>query len=169
MEQTVTSSTTKGIVIALILIVLALISFFMDMQPNSYLQYLSYVVFIVGIIWSVNIYGKQIDHNSTFGNYFAHGFKVAAIITAIMVIYVVIIINVSPDMKEKAVDAARKKMESKGNLSTDQINQAIDITKRFFNVLVIGSTLIGYLIFGAIASVIGAGITKKNPHHFVEG
>ena len=168
MEQTVTSSTTKGIVIALILIVLALISFFMDMQPNSYLQYLSYVVFIVGIIWSVTLYGKQIDHNSTFGNYFAHGFKVAAVITAIMVIYVIIIINVSPDMKEKAMDAARKKMESKGNLSPDQMNQAIDITKRFFNVLVIGSTLIGYLIFGAIASVIGAAVTKKNPH-FVEG
>jgi hypothetical protein len=169
MEQTVTSSTTKGIVIGLILVVLALISFLMDMQPNNYLQYVSYIVFIVGIIWSVSIYGKQIDHNSTFGNYFAHGFKVAAIITAIMVIYVIIIINVSPDMKEKAMDAARKKMESKGNLSSDQMNQALDITKRFFNVLVIGSTLIGYLIFGAIASLIGAGVTKKNPHPFVEG
>ncbi|HXS56627.1 MAG TPA: DUF4199 domain-containing protein [Hanamia sp.] len=166
MEQTVTSSATKGIVIALILIVLALISFFLDIDPQSGFQYISYVIYIAGIIWSVTLYGKQVDYNSTFGNYFAHGFKVAALVTCIMIIYIVIILNLFPDMKEKAMDAAKKSMEAKGKMTEDQINTALTMTRKFFMVFAIGTTLVGYLIFGAISSLIGAGVTKKNPHPF---
>lgn len=163
MEQTVTTSTTKGIVISLILIVIALISYFLNMNTNSWLQYVSYAVFIIGIILSVNIFGKQIDHNSTFGNYFAHGFKIAALVTAIMIIYIVIFVYLFPDVREKAMEAARTRMESQGNMSQEQINQGLFFTKKFFMVFIIAGTLLGYLIFGALASLIGAGITKKNP------
>ncbi len=163
MEQTVTSSTTKGVVISLILIVIALATYFLNMNTSSALQYISYAIFILGIIWSVNIYGKQIDHNSTFGNYFAHGFKIAALVTAIMVIYIVIFVYLFPDIRDKAMDAARTKMQSQGQMSQEQITQALGFTKKFFMVFIVAGTLLGYLIFGALASLIGAGITKKNP------
>ena len=163
MEQTVTSSTTKGIVIVLILIVIALVTYFMDINPEGPSRYVSFGVFMVGIIFSINIYGKQIDYNATFGDYFAHGFKIAALVTAIMIIYIVIFVNLFPDVREKAMEVARKKMEDKGNLSQEMINQALEITKKFFMVFIIAATLLGYLIFGAIATLIGAGITKKNP------
>src|SRR6185437_5348395 len=133
MQQTVTTSTTKGIVLALILIIIALATYFLNMNQNSALQYISYVFFIAGIIWSVVSYGKQIDHNSTFGNYFAHGFKTAATVTAIMIIYVILF----PDMKEKAMDAARKSMEAKGNITQEQITQALGFTQKFFTVFLI--------------------------------
>ena len=138
MEQTVTTATTKGIVIALILIVIALATYFLDFNTSSTLQYISYAIFIAGIIWSVNYYGKQIDHNATFGNYFAHGFKVAALVTAIMIIYLIIFVNLFPDIKEKGMEAARKSMEAKGKLSQEQITQALTFTKKFFMVFVIG-------------------------------
>lgn len=163
MEQTVTPSTTKGIVIALILIIIALVGYFLDINPEGPSKYLSFGIFIVGIIVSINIYGKQIDYNATFGNYFAHGFKIAALVTAIMIIYIVIFVNLFPDVKEKAMEVARQKMEEKGNISQETINQGVEITKKFFMVFIIAGTLLGYLIFGAISSLIGAGITKKNP------
>jgi uncharacterized membrane protein len=163
MEQTITTSTTKGIVISLILIVFGLVIYFLNLNSNSGLQYISYAIFILGIIWSVNFYGKQIDHNATFGSYFAHGFKITAIVTAIMIIYIVIFIYLFPDVREKAMEAAKKSMESKGQMTQEQINQALDITQKFFMVFLVGATLLGYLIFGALASLIGAGITKKNP------
>ena len=37
MEQTVTTSTTKGIVISLIFIVIALVSYFLNMNTSSWL------------------------------------------------------------------------------------------------------------------------------------
>jgi uncharacterized protein DUF4199 len=166
MQQTVTTSMTKGIVLSLILIVIALATYFLNMNQSSALQYVSYVVFIAGIIWSVVSYGKQVDHNATFGNYFSHGFKTAATVTAIMVIYVIIFVTLFPDMKEKAMEAARKSMEAKGNLTQEQISQGLALTQKFFTVFLIAGTLVGFLIFGAIASLISAGITKKNPRPF---
>lgn len=164
MEQKTTAPITKGILISFILIVIGLAIYFLDMSQNKAVQWVEYIVFIVAIIWSVSAYGKQIDFNSTFGNYFAHGFKVTAIVTLFMVIFTAIFIYLFPDIKEKGIEAARKSMEAKGNLTSDQITQALAITQKFFMTIVLVSALLGYLFLGAIASLIGAGITKKDPH-----
>lgn len=163
MEQTVTTSTTKGIVISLILIVIALISYFLNLDTSGPLQWIGYLVFIAGIVWSVNLYGKQMNHVSTFGNYFAHGFKTAAVVTVIMLLYVIVFIYLFPDMKEKGIEAARKKMEAKGELSQDQISQGLEFTRKHFMLIAIAASLFFYLVVGAIAALIGAGITKRNP------
>ncbi|MDQ2720768.1 MAG: DUF4199 domain-containing protein [Bacteroidota bacterium] len=165
MEQAVTTTTTKAIVIALILIVFALATYFLNIQANGPLQWIGYIIFLGGIIWSVMSYGKQINYNSTFGNYFAHGFKVAALITAIMIAYIVIFIVLFPEFKEKAIAEARKAMLAKGNLSEEQINAGLEMTRKFFMVFLVGGTLLGYLLFGALASLIGAGVTKKQPNN----
>lgn len=55
-------------------------------------------------------------------------------------------------------------MEAKGNMTSEQITQAIGFTRKFFMIFVLGGSLIGYLFFGAIASLIGAGVTKKDSH-----
>lgn len=169
MEEKITTPVTKGIAISLILIILSLVSYFMDLSQNKGMQYISYVVLIIAIIWSVNSYGKQIEYNSTFGNYFAHGFKVTAIVTVFMIIFSILFIYLFPDMKEKGIEAARKEMEAKGNVSSEQITTALDFTRKFFMVFVIGALLVFYLFFGAIGALIGAGITKKNPEHFTDG
>ncbi len=161
MEQTITPTSTKGIVIGLILVVLALITYFLNIEVNGPLQWVGYAVFLGGIIWSVISYGKQVNYNSTFGNYFAHGFKVAALVTAIMIIYVIVFVILFPEFKEKALVEARKKMVEKNQLTEDQITAGVQMTKKFFMVFLVGGTLVGYLFFGALASLIGAAVTKK--------
>jgi len=164
MEKKITTPVTKGIVISLILIVIGLVTYFLDMSANKAMQWVGYIIFIAAIIWSVSSYGQQIDFNSTFGKYFSHGFKVTAIVTLFMVIFTAIFISIFPDIKEKAMELARKSMEAKGNLTSDQITQALEITRKFFMVIALVGALVGYLFFGAIASLIGALVTKKNPH-----
>lgn len=168
MEQTITTTSTKGFVIGLILIVLALGTYLANIKVNGPVQWLGYAVYVVGIMWSIKSYGKQINYNSTFGNYFAHGFKVAAMVTAIMIIYIIIFIVLFPSFKEEAIDQARKSMQEKNNLTPDQINQGLEMTRKFFMVFLVGGTLIGYLIIGSLASLIGAAITKKEPNKFVD-
>jgi hypothetical protein len=166
--QPITTPLTKGIVISLILIVLGLITYFLDMSDNKALQWVGYIIFIIAIIWSVNIYGKQIGHNATFGNYFSHGFKITALVTLIMIVFTFLFIYLFPDVKEKGMEAARKGMVEK-KMTEEQINQAMGFTQKFFMVFVIGAILVFYLFFGAVASLIGAGITKKNPVQFNDG
>lgn len=113
MEQKITTPVTKGIVISLILIILGLVSYFLNMSDNKAMQWVGYVIFIIAIIWSVSSYGKQIDFNSTFGKYFSHGFKVTAIVTLFMVVFAGIFIYLFPDIKEKAIETARKPWKQK--------------------------------------------------------
>jgi hypothetical protein len=46
------------------------------------------------------------------------------------------------------------------------MDTAIEISRKFFMAFLIAGTLVGYLAFGAIASLIGAAVTKKNPNNF---
>lgn len=166
MEQTVTPTTTKGILIALVLIILALTTYFLDIKPNGPLQWIGYVVFVGGIIWSVMSFGKQVNYNATFGNYFVHGFKVAALVTALMIIFLIILVFVFPDFKEKAIEQSKKAMQEKDNLTEEQINAGLEMTRKFFMVFLVGGTLLLYMFFGAIAALIGAAVTKKDPNNF---
>ncbi|MDQ6762074.1 MAG: DUF4199 domain-containing protein [Bacteroidota bacterium] len=167
MEQNVTTTTTKGLVIGLIMIVIAIAIYFLNIDVQGPSKWVSNIIFIGGIIWSVYNFGQQVDYNATFGNYFAHGFKVSAVVTCIMIIYLVIFMVLFPEFKEKAMEQARTQMEKGGKMTADQINQAITLTRKFFMVFAIGGTLLGLLIFGSLASLIGAAITKKDPRPIV--
>ena len=137
MQQKVTSTTVKGFLIGLVMIAISLTASFMGVSASGSFQWVIYCVFFLGIIFSIYQYGKQVDYNSTFGNYFAHGFKTA-------------------------MEEARKKMSSK-EVSQEQVEKALEITKKFFMILLIGGALVGYLLLGAIASLLGAAVTKKDP------
>jgi hypothetical protein len=69
-----------------------------------------------------------------------------------------------PEMTEKGMELAREQMEEQGQLSESQIDQSMEMAKKFMLPFAIGGTLIGYLAIGAIGSLIGAGVAKKNPN-----
>ena len=69
-------------------------------------------------------------------------------------------INVSLD---KIVEIARKKMAENPQMTDEMIEQALGMTKKFLFPFAIGGAIIGTAIMGVIASLIGAGIAKKNP------
>jgi hypothetical protein len=100
----------------------------------------------------------------TYGNVFAHGFKITAGIAALMSIYTIISVKfIYPEIIEMTVDAARAEMEKKGKVPTDQMDMALGFLRKFFLPSAIAGSLFGTALIGAIASLIGAGLAKKNP------
>lgn len=162
MEQKVTTPVVKGVIISLILIVIALGLQFAGLSQNKALGSISFIVLIGGIIWACISYAKQMDGNVSFGNTFAHGFKTTAVITILMVAFTVIIMTFLPEIKEQALDQAMKDMEGK-NMSDDQIETGMNLTKKYLMVFLIGGMLFIYLVIGLISSLIGAAVAKKNP------
>jgi len=57
----------------------------------------------------------------------------------------------------------RQGMEDQGKLDDDKIDQTVKMFSKNFILFVVGGALFMYLLFGVIASLIGAAITKKNP------
>jgi len=163
-EKKIMTHITKGLLVALILIVLGIVGHIAGIELQTWFRWLPVIILCAAIIWGCIYYSNQMNGQVTFGNLFAHGFKMSAVITVIVIVWTVLAITlIFPEMKEKALDMARQQMEDKGKLTDSQIEQAIDITRRFFVVFAIGQILLGTLIVGAIASLIGAAVAKKKP------
>jgi hypothetical protein len=167
MENKIMTPATKGLIIGLVLIAVSVSMQLLitDLETLQKLNWVSFLLIIAGIVWACFSYAKEMNGNVTFGNIFAHGFKTTAVLTIIMVAFTVLSFTVLfPEMKDKAIELARTQMEAKGELSETQIDQAVSMTEKFFMPFAIGGVIIAYLVMGAIASLIGAAIAKKNPN-----
>jgi hypothetical protein len=163
MEKKITSPAMKGVIISLILIVFTLVIMALNLSRNKALGFFQFVIFIGGIIWSAVVYAKQMEGNVTYGNVFAHAFKVTAAITALMVVFTVVSLKfIDPEQLELGLQEARTSMEAK-NLSDDQIEKSLGIARKFAVPFTIAGVLIMYMFIGLIASLIGAAVAKKSP------
>ncbi|HVM87998.1 MAG TPA: DUF4199 domain-containing protein [Puia sp.] len=164
MEQKATSPVIKGLVITLILALLDIIAGFAHIKLATWFRWIPTLVLVAAIIWACIHYASQLNGNTTFGNAWAHGFKTSAVVACLLVIYTLISIYlIFPDTKDLAIEQARKQMEEQGNLPEATIDQAIEMTKKFFLPFAIGGALIGTIIVGALAALLGAAFAKKNP------
>lgn len=167
MTQNITSTTSKGIILGLVLILTAAIIFILKIENKS-IQWVQNSIMVIGIILCVSQYAKQIDNNATFGDYFSHGFKIAALVTIIMIVYLLIFTNIFPEYKARTLEMARKQMEGNQKLSSDDMEKALSVTSKYFTLFLVLGALIWNLILGAIGSLIGAAINKKEPVVFQE-
>ena len=150
-----------GLITGALLIIYTLILTFMDMMGNQALGSVSYLILLVCIIVFVLQYAKANDNTLNFGQLFTYGFKSTAIATLLVVAFQVVFFMVFPEYKEKFFEIARENMVKQGQ-TEEQIDMGVGFMKRFFWAFVIGGTLFFFLCVGAIASLIGAGIAKKN-------
>jgi len=163
METKVTSPALKGTLIALVLIVIGLATYFTGQTQNKAIGSIGMILYLIVIAYSTILYAKQKNGNVTVGNAFADGFKTSAAATALFVVYTFLAFKfIMPDVVDISMEEARKNMVEK-KMSQEQIDAAIAMTQKFFIPFAIGGALFVYLIVGLIASLIGAAIAKKNP------
>jgi hypothetical protein len=162
MEKKAISHIMAGLVIAGVQIVYSMFLTFMDLSGNRTLGFLSLLILLAGLIFFITQYGKSVDHNAEFGQLFSFGFKATAVTTIIVLAFQVLFFLVFPEYRDKMEEISREQMYKQG-LNDSQVEQAIEFTRRFFWPFLIAGTLVSSLFVGAIGSLIGAGITKKNP------
>lgn len=163
MENKVTTPVIKGLIISMILIVIGLAIYFTGQVANKSLGYLQYLILFAGILWGCLNYAKQLDGNVSFGNVFAHGFKITAVVTVILVLYTLLALTVLfPEMKDKLIEQAELEME-KQSMSDSQRDQAVSMMKNYMMPFAIAGILFFFMVIGLIASLIGAAAAKKKP------
>jgi|KBSSwiStaDraftv2_1062776.scaffolds.fasta_scaffold618981_2 hypothetical protein len=164
MEKKVMTHVQKGLLVSLILIVIGIAGYFTKLFEQSWFSWASNGILCIAVIWGCVTYANQMNGQVTFGNVFTHGFKMSVVIALILIVWVILAMTVLfPEMKDKSLEMARQRMEERGNLSDSQIEQGVEFTKKFFIPFAIGGTLLGTLIFGTVASLIGAAVAKKKP------
>ncbi len=163
MEKQVTSHILKGAILGAISILFSIITYVFNLDSITWLKFVNVALIAGGLIYGNILYANQNENNVSFGNIFAHGFKTTAVLIVITVIFTVLFLIIVPEMIDKTLDLQRIELEKKPELTDEMIEQALSLTKKFFIPFAIGGTLIGTGFLGAISSLIGAAIAKKNP------
>jgi len=164
METKVTSPQVKGLIISLIIIVFSVVGHVLNIYLEPWFGWIGAAIFLAGIIWSTNNYGTQMNNNVTFGNLFGHGFKVTAVVICITFVFTVLTVYVLfPDTVDQIVQYQTEKAIESGKMTSDQVQQALPMMKKFTPIGIFAGSVFIDAIIGAIGALIGAAITKKKP------
>jgi len=154
---------TYGFITALALIILGVVLHVAGLSYEKWAFYVQLLPFLVGILLNANAYSKAMDHNVTFGKVFSSCFRATAIVTLCMILWTFISLMIFPEIKEKALEMAMEGMNENNKMTDEQIEQGMEMTRKFFTPFAVGGALFIYMFWGAIFSLLGAAIAKKNP------
>ncbi|MBV8391262.1 MAG: DUF4199 domain-containing protein [Mucilaginibacter sp.] len=169
MEPTVAPSSAKiatkwSLIYVLITIVLTYVVEIAKLGINSPVKYFGYIVLVVFLILAQKEHKDKLGGYIKFGDAFVTGLLYSLFAGVLSGIFVYIYLTyLSPELFAQVLDQQRQTMVDGGKLSSDQIDQAMDIAKKYGVMLGAIFTVIGYIIFGVIAGLIGAAILKKEP------
>jgi hypothetical protein len=169
MEEKPRSSTTHalnyGLITGAILIVFSLILFIANLYMNKGMSFVGYAILLGGMILGTLEYRKKhLNGFMSYGQAFSLGFKIglfAGIVSSIYMFFFAQYIN--PGFPQELLDQARQgMMERSGEMTEEQMDQALSMTAKFMSppmLAVFG--LLYYIIFSAIVSLITAIFLKK--------
>jgi len=158
-----TSTMAAGLVISLVLIVFALVIYFMNLYTETWNAYLGIGLFVLCLVLAILNHAKEKENRVTFGQLFAYGFKTTAVVICIMIIYTLVSGYVFPDVKQNLIEKARADAMSVPNANESQVEQGMAMFEKNYTLFIIMGLLFWYLVCGAIISLITAAITPKKP------
>ncbi|HET7001620.1 MAG TPA: DUF4199 domain-containing protein [Puia sp.] len=152
----------KGLMLALVLIVLDLIGGFAHLRYESWFKWLPTIISAAAIIVFCIQFGNQQVEGVTFGKVFGYGFKISLIVSAIMVVYSLLSFSfIFPEMMEEILTKTRTDLQAAGK--TDEvIDASVAMTKKFMQP--VPRSIFIFLItlfFETISSLLGAAFAKK--------
>lgn len=151
-----------GVFISLIIIAFSIaLSLTGNSDPKG--GWISYLIIIVGLVIAINRYGKANNNQVTFGELFQYGFKATTMIVLIFVAFLFILSFITPELKQKVLEATQLELEKQKNVTDEQVKTVTDGVNKYFWVILIGTTMFFFVLIGCIGSLIGAALAKKEP------
>ena len=164
MEQKITPPWTIALITSLFLIIFNLVIYVANQLTNRSLANIQLLIIGVVVVIGCIYYAKQMNGQVSYGNVFAHGFKITAGIAALLAIYIFVSVKfIYPEIIDLTIEQSRIEMEKGGKLTSDQIDEYLKFTRNNFLSFSIGFSIFFIALIGFIASLIGAGLAKKNP------
>lgn len=164
MENKALSNINAALILFLLMVVYTLVINFGGFQSNVQMSWISYIIVIVGITILVIKYGKDMGGHVRFGNLFAYGFKTTAVLTLLFIAFTILFYMVFPEYKARILEIMKENaLKNATPENKAQAEKGVEIIQKFFWVSMIAGVLISFAILGAIGSLLGAALSKKNP------
>lgn len=132
------------------MISLSLLFFYTGQPFESPVQYLIYVLYAAGIVWSLYDFSGSAENTNTFGAYFLQGFKCFIVVTLLMVIFTFVFNKMHPEFKDQMGVAYTDELTKKGNSTPAEIKSNVEKMKGYYLTMLISGAIFGYLLIGAV-------------------
>ncbi|WP_303312760.1 DUF4199 domain-containing protein [Hymenobacter sp. BT730] len=174
MENTATSVTPSsvgiryGVLTGLVSIIYSFILLATQQEGNTTLSLLAFLIWIGGI-WMAHKYFKA--HNEGFMSY-GQGITIGVLLSLVSGILgatfrYIYMEFIDPAAMQRGMEMARTKLEEKGNLSDEQIDQAVAMSQKFSAGPVgLVIAIVSAVVIGLILSLIISAITKNTRPEF---
>jgi len=150
-----------GFITGLIMSAVGAILYLSGVALKPGMQYVSYIPFLIGLILNAQAFTKANDGFVSYGNVFSSCFKATAIITLILLLWSLLSGVIFPHMKDEILEMTHKKMAENPKMTDEQIDMAMNMTKKYWTVFMVAGVVFITLFWGAIFSLIAAAIPKK--------
>ena len=152
-----------GFITALVMVVVTALLEVTKLSDKTGMQWISVLVFAVGIIMNARAYSAANDANVTFGQVFGSCFKASAIVALVMMLWGYLSFMIFPGMEARMIEKMQQDMADNSKISEEQAEKTVKWMQEHLRLMIVGGALFGMLLYGVISSLIGAAIAKKAP------
>lgn len=157
-----------GAITGMIGIVYTLILYYADLMTNKPASWASYAILIVGIYLGTKAFRDQsLGGYISFGKALGTGVLISLFNAIISVIFMLILfLVIDPELMTKIMAEQQDKMLESGKITEEQMEQGMEMGKKFFIPFAIFGGLVAGVFFGTIISLITSAILKKEGDPF---
>lgn len=149
-----------ALITAAILIVLDLVFYVMDVPLDSKIKYVSWLVYIGGIIWGQKVFRDNYSNGLvSYGKSFSVGFTVGFFAALIVSVYSFIFMKFfDPTIVTQILETQEQTMLQAGDLTEEQVEQALSMSEKFttpfmISIMALVFSTIGVVIISLITSI----------------
>ena len=154
-------SIVNGILVAVVLIIFKLVLCLLDVGEESYIQFIYFVFFALGLAWAIySVRNNKLEGYATYGKAFTIGVFASISIAVIIAIYTYVYMKyIDPGMINDMLSQAEDAMiEANPEMSDDDLNKALEMTKMIMqpglmSIINIFTTLMTGTIFSLIIAI----------------
>ena len=154
-----------GAVAGITTIIYQTILFVTGMNRNQSLGYVTVVFTIGGLYLAIAEYKRENGGYLSIGEGVGLGVLTATVMGILSSTYSIIYMTyIDPNVMKEGLEIARQQMEDQGNMTDDQIDQAMEISQKFSSPgILFLISLIWSALSGAILSLIISAIMRREP------
>lgn len=159
-----------GFLMAMLSIILQVISYVLDSHIDRpwWLSVFQMAITIGVVVFGIRAYKKDNNGFLSLRDALKIGIGISLIAAIIVAIFNYIFMTfIEPDLIEKTLDFTRMKLEENGQMSNEQIEMSLNMTRKFMAPWIISAiSILGALFFGFIISLITGLALRRTPDQF---
>jgi hypothetical protein len=144
----------KGLIIGLLMIAAVLGVYYSGQPSDSPIQYLIYIIYILGITWTLFIYRQSHSFTGKFGDLFMQGFRCFIMVALIMVVFTGVFSKMHPEFADEMAKAYKEELLTKNDKTPPEIESEVATFKKQYTIRIVSASIFGYLIIGAGATAV---------------